>query len=112
MTPKTEAKKAPKHLRAATRKWWEAVANGFEPLDHHFHVLTLAAESWDRHLEARETLAKSGTTYINRFGEPKAHPAVEIEATNRLHFARMLRELCLDVEEPSDSRLPRNGRDD
>jgi P27 family predicted phage terminase small subunit len=105
--------KPPKHLRPATRKWWKTVVEQWELSAHHIRVLTLAAESWDRHLEAREALEKTGMTYVNRFGEPKPHPAVEIESTNRIHFARLMRELCLDDgTEPPETRMPRAGRND
>jgi hypothetical protein len=59
-------------------------------------LLTAAAEAWDRCQEARVALAGVGTTYQDRFGQPKSRPEVAIERDSRIAFARLLRELALD----------------
>lgn len=61
-------------------------------------LLQAAAESWDRIQEAREILAREGSIVTDRYGKPKAHPAVGIERDARVVFARLVRELELDVE--------------
>ena len=99
--------KAPEHLNADTRTWWGIVATEYELEGHHLRLLTLAAESWDRGQEARETLAKSGPYYMNRQGEPRAHPAVAVERDSRIAFARLMRELDLDGVPAPDIRPPR-----
>jgi len=77
---------------------------------HHRRLLTLAAEAWDRTCQAREALAEHGLVFEDRFGQPHARPEVGIERDSRLAFARLLRELDLDVEPPaSTSRLPGLG---
>jgi len=35
--------KAPRHLRAATRRWWESVVAAWQLEQHHVRLLTLAA---------------------------------------------------------------------
>lgn len=97
---------APKHLRAPTRRWWDSVTADYHLEDHHIRLLTLAGEAWDRCAEAREILAREGLTYSDRFGQPKARPEVAIERDSRIAFARLLRELALDVAEPEESRPP------
>lgn len=82
----------------------------FELGDHHVRLLTLAAQAWDRAEEAREALAEHGTTYTDRFGQPRARPEVAIERDARLAFARLLRELDLDGEPAPAPRPPRRGR--
>lgn len=77
---------------------------------HHMRLLTLAAEAWDRCTEARERIAEEGLTIKDRFGQLRAHPAVAIERDSRLAFARLIRELQLDVEEPEAPRVPRFGQ--
>ncbi|MDO8500459.1 MAG: hypothetical protein Q7S20_01290 [Gemmatimonadaceae bacterium] len=78
----------------------------FELEPHHRRLLTLAGEAWDRTQQAREALAKFGVIYLDRFGSPKARPEVAIERDSRTSFARLLRELALDVDPPAESRPP------
>ena len=101
---------APQHLSKKTRAWWRQVVKDYYLEPHHIRLLTLAGEAWDRCQEAREILAQEGLTYEDRFDQPRARPEVAIERDSRLAFARLLRELDLDVEPPSGSRPPRVGR--
>lgn len=101
--------KPPGHLNKATKEWFEEVARSYELEPHHVKLLTLAAEAWDRGQEARRTLKREGTYYKDRYGCPKAHPAVAVERDSRIVFARLLRELALDVSMPDDPRPPRIG---
>lgn len=98
---------APKHLTPKTRAWWRSVTADYELEPHHIRLLTLAAEAWDRCQEAREVLAEEGLIFTDRFGSPRSRPEVGIERDSRLAFARLLRELALDVEPPKDNRPPR-----
>ena len=98
--------KAPEHLAPATRRWWAAVLHDYELEAHHVRLLTLAAEAWDRAVAAREALEAHGLTYTDRFGAPKARPEVAIERDSRIAFARLLRELDLDCEPPSETPRP------
>lgn len=69
---------------------------------HHVRLLTLAAEAWDRKQQARRALVKHGTTYTDRFGQPRARPEIAIERDSCLAFARLVRELGLKELEPPD----------
>jgi phage terminase small subunit len=81
----------------------------FELEEHHVKVLTAAAEAWDRAQEARGAIAKHGGAFFtDRFGAPKVHPAVAVERDAKILFARLLRELRLDID-PPDSRPPGLG---
>ena len=103
--------KAPKHLRTTTRKWFENVIDEYDLEPSDIRLLTLAGEAWDRGQQAREVVDRDGMTFTDRFGQPKARPEIGIERDSRIGFARLLRELSLDVGEP-DSRPPglaRNG---
>jgi hypothetical protein len=66
--------------------------------------LTLAA--WDRAQWAREAIAKHGAVFTDRFGAPRSRPECAIERDARIAFARLVRELRLDVE-PDDPLLPK-----
>jgi phage terminase small subunit len=99
--------KAPKHLRPATKRWFESVLEDYELQEHHVRLLTLASEAWDRAEEAREVLGRDGLTYIDRFGAPRSRPEIAIERDSRIAFARLLRELDLDTNSPAEPpRLP------
>jgi P27 family predicted phage terminase small subunit len=108
---KSAAFKPPKHLRAATAAWFAEVVAEFDLEGHHLRLLVKACEANDRCEQAREALLKHGLTFEDRFASPHARPEVAIERDSRIAFARLLRELGLDVAPPSDSRphaLPAN----
>ena len=96
----------PKHLRPATQKWWRGVVESFDLEPHHIHLVTLAGEALDRGQQAREQLAVDGPYFFTRFGEPRSHPAIAVERDARIAFARLLRELDLDVEPPREPKHP------
>jgi len=99
--------KAPAYLRPATREWFAGVAETYDLERHHVLLLTKACEALDRGESARAIVAKKGMTYTDRFGQPCARPEVAIERDARIAFARLLRELALDVvDEPAPSRPP------
>jgi phage terminase small subunit len=98
---------APRHLRPETRKWWLHHTAEYNLEPHHVRLLTLAAEAWDRATQAREALAEHGIVFEDRFGQPRARPEVAIERDSRVAFARMIRELNLDLAPPEEARLPR-----
>ena len=90
----------------ATKRWWREVASSWELEGHHLRLLTLAAEAWDRGAQAREQIARDGLTTPTRDGGLKLHPAARVENGCRLAFARLLRELDLDVDPPAESKRP------
>jgi len=96
----------PDHLTPAASAWWASVTDEFALQPHHLRLLTLAAEAWDRCEQARQALAEHGLIYTDRFGQPRARPEVAIERDNRIAFARLLRELALDVDAPESPRPP------
>ena len=99
----TMTSRPPTHLKPATRKWWLDVTRTFQLEPHHIRLLTLATEAWDRGQEARQALSQSGLTYTDRLGVPRARPEVAIERDARIAFARLLRELNLDVSSPAEA---------
>jgi hypothetical protein len=103
----TTSTKPPAHLRAATRRWYASVLTDYDLEPHHVHLLTLAAEALDQANVAREVLDKDGQTFTDRFGQPKERPEVGILQNARVAFARLMRELALDVEAPEAPRAPR-----
>jgi len=104
------AERAPRHLKAATRRWWETVAGDYHLEAHHLRTLTAASEAWDRYQEARELLAREGAVYRDRFDSPRKHPAVSIEENARTAFLRAVRELALEDSDQPEVRPPRLRR--
>ena len=78
----------------------------YELESHHLKILQAAAECWDRAQEARKLLAKDGVCFTDRHGHIRPHPATQMERDNKILFARLVRELALDVEEPGASGPP------
>lgn len=96
----------PTHLARPTQDWWKAVVEEYELEGHHLRLLQLAGEAWDRCEQARDALAANGLTFDDRFGAPHARPEVAIERDSRTAFARLIRELDLDVDPPAERSRP------
>ena len=73
---------------------------------HHIRLLTLAAEAYDSAQGAREVLQREGKIFIDRFDQPKPRPEVAIQRDSAISFARLLRELDLDVYVPAERSRP------
>jgi len=73
------------------------VVEGFELDAHHLKILEAACDSWDRMVQARETLQREGLIVTNKHGTKK-QPACDVERDNKALFARLVREL--DLEPP------------
>jgi hypothetical protein len=86
------------HLSEAAATWLRSIEAGWE-LDIHDRALAhMAAEAKDRAESARVILERDGVIVTDRFAQPKAHPAVRIEAEARAAFARLIRQLDLDAD--------------
>jgi phage terminase small subunit len=92
----------PVWLRPETAAWWHGLVGEFDFEPHHLRILRLACEAWDRGQEAREAISRLGAVFNDRFGQPRARPEVAIERDSRISFARLMRELALDVEAAGD----------
>jgi phage terminase small subunit len=97
----------PKHLSPGMKRWWRTILSAYSLEGHHLRLLEAAATAWDRSQDARRELeANGGATYLDRFGQPKEHPAAHVERQSQIVFSRMVRELGLDLETPAESRPP------
>jgi P27 family predicted phage terminase small subunit len=101
---KAKAPKAPAHLSESTRVWWRSVVREYHLEPHHMRLLQSAGEAWDRAQQARELLARDGLVITGREGGMRPHPAAGIERDSRIAFARLVRELDLDVAAPTSNR--------
>jgi len=107
MTPKTTKKKLkiPSHLSQESKNFYRKVVSDFEFEEHHLKILQAACETWDRIVEARIEVEKKGQFFVDRWNQPRENPAAKSERDQKVVFARLLRELNLDIA-PPDSRLP------
>src|SRR3954468_15045165 len=96
----------PRHLSDESRAWFAVVTKDFDLESHHFKLLQAACESWDRAQQAREILLRDGITFVDRHGHIRPNPAANIERDSKALFARLLRELGLDVVEAEGPRPP------
>lgn len=94
------------HLAPETRAWVLSVVADFDLDQHHHRLLILAAQAFDRAEQARLILARDGLITATDQGGLKAHPAVSIERDARVAFARLLRELDLDMTGEADAPRP------
>lgn len=106
MKTKTQ-QEVPAYLAQAGREFYIRVVEDFELEPASLALLASAAKQLDRMAEAREVLTREPVVVNDRFGHPRIHPAVEIERSGAVAFARLLRELSLDLEPPADTRPPR-----
>jgi phage terminase small subunit len=104
MKAKSAALQPPKHLQPATAAWFSHIVSEYELESHHLKLLIKACEAHDRGEEARLAIAEYGLTYSDRFGAPKTRPEVAVERDSRIAFARLCREIGMDLAPPADSR--------
>ena len=57
--------KVPKHLTAASKRFYEQVCNDYVLESHHIRLLQLLCEAFDRGQEARKLLATEGLTVVD-----------------------------------------------
>ncbi|MDZ4779594.1 MAG: P27 family phage terminase small subunit [Planctomycetia bacterium] len=107
MTRPSKTADPPAHLSPEAAAWWRKVLGDFVFEAHHLKLLQAACEAWDRCQQAREQIATEGLTFNDKHGQPRAHPCVGIERDARIAFARLVRELVLDCEPPTEARPPR-----
>jgi len=86
---------------ATSRRTWRSIVTEYDLGDDPagLQLLTFALEAVDRANAARSALDQNGTTYMDRFGQPRARPEVAIERDSVIRAARCFRELGLEVDD-------------
>lgn len=99
--------KPPAHLSPEAASWWSSVLKNWDLDEHHRHLLTCAAEQLDIRRQAQEAVAQDGAVVRDRWNQAKPHPGAAIQRDAALTFARLVRELGLDLPAPDAPRPPR-----
>jgi hypothetical protein len=101
----------PGHLSRSILTWASDVLDDFDASESQRRLIIAAAEAWDRAAQARRAIARDGAYVTDRYGSPKAHPAIAVERDSRAAFARILAQLGLDAVEEDEPQAPtRNAR--
>lgn len=87
-------------MSRSARDFYRSVTRSFVLEEHHLRVLTLACEAYDRAAQARAIVEKEGIVTHDRAGRPIVHPAVIVERDSRAAFARLIKQLDLDIVPP------------
>ena len=100
--------KAPNGLKAAGKRFWKKVLSEYELTGaHDLERLSMAGKCLDDLAEAEKRVKDDGRFTNNRYGSVVEHPGVKMIRDTRLLFVKIVREMCLDIVEPGDSRPPR-----
>jgi hypothetical protein len=100
-------KEAFQSLEPSTRKWITRIKKQYALEDYHVRLFVLAGQAWDRAQQARRLIEVDGPIQRDRFGQSKAHPAVQVEVQSMLAFAKLLRETGIDLDKGETPRPPR-----
>ena len=97
----------PQHLATGTKNWFRQVLEEYDLEPHHVKLLTLAAEAWDRAAEAEKAIRKFGVLYKEPHSDkPRVNPCIKVKEQAEVIFARLIRELNLDIEPPKPPGRP------
>jgi P27 family predicted phage terminase small subunit len=93
-------KKAPKHLKTASKRLWEKLLSDYHIDDSAgLALLEAACFAYQRGEEARELVRREGLTVTDRFKQIRPHPGVAIERDSRAQMIAALRALKLAPSE-------------
>ena len=100
--------KVPSGLNVSGRKFWKKVLLEYELSESHdLERLAMAAKCLDDLDDAEGRIKADGRFTVNRYGATVEHPGCKMVRDSRMLFIKIIRELALDIQIPSDSRPPR-----
>ncbi len=98
--------KAPNYLSKKSQEFFNETAGNYDLEAHHIKTLILACECLDLIEKARKEVEKTGAFYPDRFGHTKSNPALNVIRDQKTLFARLIRELALDLEPSKEPGRP------
>lgn len=102
----TKNRRPPAGLSPRSAALWRATHSDFDLSAAEIELLTEALRALDRADQARQVVDRDGPVVPDRYGSPKAHPAVDIEARARAFYAAAVRQLGVRESDPPPSRGP------
>jgi P27 family predicted phage terminase small subunit len=92
--------KPPESLEKWGKNLWKHTMNNAQAAQHDLELLETACRSLDRLHICRERLSTEGLTVKGRYGQPVAHPLIEIERVAAAEFRAALKLLGLHKQIP------------
>lgn len=99
---------APGHLSKDARELFDSLVEEYEFEPVELATVTLALEAFDAAATARRKVKREGQIILDRFNQPKAHPAVTIHRDALGTWARLMGQLGIPTDE--GSRPARDSR--
>jgi hypothetical protein len=96
--------KPPAGLSRRSRALWRDTVDEFELSASELFVLENGLRCLDRADEAAAVVNREGVTVLDRYGSPKAHPAVDVEVRCRAAFNAAMRQLAVKVTDDAPVR--------
>lgn len=91
--------KAPKNLSREAKTLWRKIQDEYAITDEAgLLILATGLEAFDRMRQAQDILKAEGMTTLDRFSQPRPHPAATIERDSRAAMLAALKQLNLDLE--------------
>jgi hypothetical protein len=99
--------KAPSGLSRRSCALWRAILVEFDLSAAELELLRSALVALDRADAAAKVIDAQGVTVLDRYGSPKLHPAVDVEARSRALYGRFVAQL--GVKATTESVTARTG---
>jgi P27 family predicted phage terminase small subunit len=100
----------PAHLSEAAALFWQRVVREYAMHDDEvgLAILTSAMEAWDRSEQARAVIEREGIAVKDRYGRPRAHPLLSVQARFADQYRAAIKQLRFDTEpvHPGPGRPP------
>lgn len=91
--------KPPKNLGREAKNLWRKIQADYQISDEAgLLILATGLEAFDRMRQAQDILKAEGMTTLDRFSQPRPHPAAAIERDSRAAMLAALKQLNLDLE--------------
>lgn len=98
----------PTEIPAVVAAWRKQMVAGFEFSDPaSLELLDAAAVQLERMLDLRARIEAEGVVFVDRFGQPRQHPAVAMERQSANLFRLLCRDLGVSCGDDEAARIPR-----